>query len=237
MPLSRTRDYRSIGEVLDALREDFPDVTISKIRFLESAGLIVPERTGAGYRKFYEGDLARLRYILALQRDHFLPLKVIRERLDEVDLDGGAPPAPASGPAPERVPAGRATVTEAVATGVQMTRAELLAASGLAEEQLAGLEEFGIVEVPATDAYDENHLTVATVAGAFFDLGVEARHLKMYKQAADREAAFFEQIVAPMARRRDPAAQEHAVRSMEELVGLSRRIREAVLRATLQGQL
>ncbi|MGH2753954.1 MAG: MerR family transcriptional regulator, partial [Actinomycetota bacterium] len=89
MPLSRSRDYLSIGEVLENIREDFPDVSISKIRFLEAEGLIAPERTGSGYRKFYEPDVRRLRYILSLQRDHFLPLKVIRERLDAADRNGG----------------------------------------------------------------------------------------------------------------------------------------------------
>jgi DNA-binding transcriptional MerR regulator len=89
MPLSRSRDYLSIGEVLEQVRDEFPDVSISKIRFLEAEGLIAPERTGSGYRKFYEPDVRRIRFILSLQRDHFLPLRVIRERLDEVDRGGG----------------------------------------------------------------------------------------------------------------------------------------------------
>src|SRR5918997_5404922 len=101
MPLSRTRDYLSIGEVLETLQSDFPDVSISKIRFLEAEGLIAPERTGSGYRKFYEPDVKRLRYILSLQRDHFLPLKVIRERLVDFEANGAAeePAAPPAAPA------------------------------------------------------------------------------------------------------------------------------------------
>ena len=105
MPLARARDYLSIGEVLDLLRPEFPDVSISKIRFLEAEGLIAPERTGSKYRKFYDGDVARLRYILALQRDHFLPLRVIKERLSQASPNGGDPaplPAVASPPAPRR---------------------------------------------------------------------------------------------------------------------------------------
>ena len=107
MPLSRSRDYLSIGEVLEAVRDDFPDISISKIRFLESEGLISPERTESGYRKFYEPDVDRLRYILALQRDHFLPLKVIKDRLKSgVSLTDPAPApvAPAAPPRPPRRP-------------------------------------------------------------------------------------------------------------------------------------
>ena len=97
MPLSRSRDYLSIGEVLEAIRPDFPDVSISKIRFLEAEGLITPERTGSGYRKFYDPDVARLRYILSLQKDHFLPLRVIRERLAEADATGSIPEIASTG--------------------------------------------------------------------------------------------------------------------------------------------
>src|SRR3989337_4123481 len=99
MPLSRTRDYLSIGEVLESLRSDFPDVTISKIRFLETEGLIAPQRTPSGYRKFYDSDVAKLRYILELQRDHFMPLKVIRERLVAPLPEGSPAPEPGAAPA------------------------------------------------------------------------------------------------------------------------------------------
>src|SRR5688572_8657575 len=92
MPLARSRDYMSIGEVLDSIKADFPDISISKIRFLESEGLISPERTPSGYRKFYDGDVARLRYILSLQRDQFLPLRVIKDKLRDADSNGGTYP-------------------------------------------------------------------------------------------------------------------------------------------------
>lgn len=241
MPLSRSRDYLSIGEVLDSIRADFPDVSISKIRFLEAEGLISPERTSSGYRKFYEADVARLRYILALQRDHFLPLKVIRSRLAEVDSNGGGyPVAEAAQAAPSRAPKAaqpRASqpVPEVELTGVAVTRAELKKAADLADADLAGLEDFGIL-VKRTEAelYDESDLLIAKAAKKFFSYGVEPRHLRMYRQFAEREAAFFEQIVSPVAKRNDPSGQKVASQSMRELAGLSRQLREGVLRSSLR---
>src|SRR5687767_13927301 len=130
MPLSRTRDYMSIGEVLETIKAEFPDVSISKIRFLEAEGLITPERTGSGYRKFYENDLKRLRFILALQRDHFLPLKVIRERLIDFEANGGVPAAPtppAKGNAKGKAKAAEPDLAPAapVITDVSLSRDEL----------------------------------------------------------------------------------------------------------------
>jgi DNA-binding transcriptional MerR regulator len=235
MPLSRARDYLSIGEVLEAVRSDFPDISISKIRFLETEGLISPERTKSGYRKFYEPDVERLRYILALQRDHFLPLKVIKDRLKSgvTPLEpGSAPPAPAAArPAPATK--GASTKVSETLTGVQMNRAELRKATGLAEQELASLEDFGIV-TGHDGVYDENDLLVAKAAKGFFAHGVEARHLRMYKQAVDRETAFIEQIISPVAHRKDPDATKRAGETAHELADLSRTMREAMLRASVQ---
>ena len=235
MPLSRSRDYLSIGEVLDAIREEFPDVSVSKIRFLEAEGLIAPERTGSGYRKFYDGDLKKLRYILALQRDHFLPLKVIRERLISFDANGGEPPpaeAPVSGKA--SAPATSAT-TVGPPSDVSMSRAELLQASGLTEQQLSGLEEFGVLPSRTTeDRYDGDDLTAAKAARGLFDFGIEARHLRMYRQLADREANFVSQIVSPVASRRDKDAQKEAARSAGVLLDHSRRLRDALVRSEMR---
>ena len=236
MPLSRARDYLSIGEVLEAVRDDFPDVSISKIRFLESEGLISPERTASGYRKFYGVDVERLRYILALQRDQFLPLRVIKERLAQADGNGGGFPAvEARPPAPEAPAANGAPANPADLTGVALSRTELQDAAGLSQEELAGLEEFGILE--ARDTYDENDLMVATAARRFFAHGVEPRHLKMYRQFAEREASFFEQIVTPVAHRKDPSAHRHAAEAVQELLSLSRQIREGALRSSLREHL
>jgi DNA-binding transcriptional MerR regulator len=232
--LSRSRDYLSIGEVLDQVRQEFPDVSISKIRFLEAEGLITPARTDSGYRMFYEGDLSRLRYILSLQRDHFLPLKVIRERLAEVDSNGGVIPGLPVPEAPAPVIAKGNGKKKIQTTAASLNRSELATASGLSDAQLKELEEYGIVGTRDSSTYDENDLVVAKAARRFFDYGVQARHLKMYRQFADREAAFFEQIVTPVARRRDPGAQGEAGRSLDELAGLSRLMREATLNATLR---
>jgi DNA-binding transcriptional MerR regulator len=228
MPLARARDYLSIGEVLDLLRPDFPDVSISKIRFLEAEGLIAPERTGSKYRKFYDGDVARLRYILALQRDHFLPLRVIKERLAQASPNGDpAPLPPVAGPPAAGEPAA------VDLTGVQLTKRELESASDLGAKQIHDLIDFGILA--ERESYDENDLAVAKAAARFMGFGVEARHLRMFKQTAEREASFIQQIVLPLSRRHDrEAADEATARSVRELVALSRQVREALLRAALQ---
>jgi len=155
MPLSRSRDYLSIGEVLETLQEEFPDVTISKIRFLESEGLIEPKRTPSGYRMFFDKDLKRLHWILTMQRDHFLPLKVIKERIESGAGNGEALLAPAAPPAPAKGAKGakgaKAAPVAAAAppppdlTTVQLSRPELLKSAGLTERELASLEEYGIV--------------------------------------------------------------------------------------------
>jgi DNA-binding transcriptional MerR regulator len=239
MPLSRSRDYLSIGEVLDTIRSEFPEISISKIRFLEAEGLIAPERTASGYRKFYEGDVARLRYILGLQRDHFMPLKVIRERLEEADSNGGRyPDSQAAAPLAEPPgggggPGGGAPPPATLETDVALDREELLRASGLHEGQLRGLVEFGILVDRGERTYDGNDLTVARAAQKLFQFGVEPRHLRMYRQMAQREANFIEQIVGPTLKRKDPSAPSSAARTARELSELSRRVREALLRSAL----
>ncbi len=234
MPLSRSRDYLSIGEVLESVKADFPDVSISKIRFLEAEGLIVPERTASGYRKFYESDVARLRYILSLQRDQFLPLRVIKQRLRDADANGGIPSREDAAAAPPTEPAAGGNGAGADMTAVQMSRDELRAAANLSEQEMRGLDEFGILPGASSGTYDENDLVVARAARRFFDFGVEPRHLRMYRQFAEREATFFAQIVSPGARRRDPSAQIQATESVQELARLSRQLKEAALRSSLR---
>jgi DNA-binding transcriptional MerR regulator len=245
VPLSRSRDYLSIGEVLDNLRAEFPDITISKIRFLETEGLISPERTGSGYRKFFDEDVARLRYILSLQRDHFLPLKVIRERLDQADSNGGVPAvAPPSvvaqvPPAPPAEPQGDGTSSgpEPIATDVQLTREELCRAAGLAADQLAALEEYGVLAAGEGGLYEGSHLVVAKAARGFLDRGLEPRHLKMFRQFAEREANLFEQMVGPVALRKDPEARRQASGSISQLVALARQLHDASLGSSVKGML
>lgn len=233
MPLSRTRDYLSIGEVLDAVREDFPDISISKIRFLESEGLIAPERTESGYRKFYDADVTRLRYILSLQRDHFMPLRVIRDRLSQSDANGGVPDVD-SAPAPEtKVADSPSGATEQLASGVSMTRAELVKAAGLSDEQMRGLEDFGVLPQREDDRYDESDLLLASSARRMMSYGAEPRHLRMFKQFAERETGFFEQMVMPV-RRKDPDAHKAALQSINELVDIARKMHDAMLRTSVR---
>ncbi len=383
-----SRSYLSIGDVLTLLRQEFPDVTISKIRFLESQGLVNPERTPSGYRKFYEHDVERLRWVLRQQREHFLPLKVIKDRLEDgsepvaeseaASADGAPqptthpteepvlvgqraraaatdPPAPRDGlaervlltgtdgahqvpasagsgsaglglasgpssapaaevaagsagvptadrpaspgvtnavtnggdgaptgegaekPAPETVahtpsvpPARRSSsarrvkaepvgaalevpvaedLTEdrldepptavpaaPVGDGTSLSVEELSAACGLDVTVLCELQEFGLL-VPRTvggvSYFDEEALAVAAVAARFAQFGIEPRHLRLYKNAADREAGFVEQILLPMVRQRNPDARARAQQTADELAGLGQELRSALLRRAL----
>ena len=243
------RAFLSIGEVLSLLKEEFPDVTISKIRFLESQGLLDPERTPSGYRKFYEPDVERLRWILRQQREHFLPLKVIKGKLGAVDgrsarpaeeaseqeeEDLQRPRAPAPPPPPDSDPLAPGR------SGSSMTVAEVAAACGLEVDDVLDLERYGLIAgrtVTSTVYYDEEALQVVNLAAGFMKYGVEARHLKMYKTAAEREAGFFEQLVMPMLKQRNPLARAQAVESLSELARLGQGLRSAMLRHALRDHL
>lgn len=296
--------HLSIGEVLSLVQADFPDITISKIRFLESQGLLDPERTPSGYRKFYDADIERLQWILAQQRDHFLPLKVIRERLAEWD-ETGTPPEPGADPGTEHV-------AEAAATGepapllpdpapsdpdpdpdptppepdVRHAAAFLAAASAievappaaaappaapeveaapeqppvepprrtppddssLTAEELAGRAGVGVEAVLALEGfsmisshrigpetyYDAEQLPVVEACRAFLDHGVEVRHLRMYKIAAEREAGVLEQLIMPLLKQRNPDARARAVAVVDELADAGESLHAALLRRALR---
>ncbi len=238
------RRYLSIGEVLSLLKEEFPDVTISKIRFLESQGLLDPERTPSGYRKFYETDVERLRWILRQQREHFLPLKVIKGRLrgggeeiDEADEVGAAAAADAALGRVAIPTAGEAAPLSVSQTGTSMTLTELANASGLEDTDLRELERYGLLsgrKVASAVYYDEEALNVAVLAAGFMKYGVEARHLRMYKMTGEREASFFEQVVMPMLKQRNPQARAQATEALSELIGLGQGLRVAMVRQTLR---
>ena len=345
-PENGARAYLSIGEVLDALREEFADITISKIRFLESQGLLEPERTPSGYRKFYPADLARLRWVLQQQREKYLPLKVIRAGLVDAESAGllpvssgaggagvsggsgvsgvgprgrtGSPsstgidprqpdhcdpadeladgmdgaegthldappralgegrhpsmqsltvparrnaPVPSGGrpagpvatvPAPVPADPERAQERPAadalgsrnplvgIGTGVSLTLNELASASGLGIEDIRLLEQFGLIigrHVFAATYYDEDALVAAKATAAFRAFGVEPRHLRMYKTAADREADFFSQIVTPLLRRRRDDARVQAAETLETLARLGEQLRVVALRQVLRAAL
>ncbi|HXF71604.1 MAG TPA: MerR family transcriptional regulator [Actinomycetota bacterium] len=228
-----TRNYRSIGEVLVSVKAEFPDITISKIRFLESEGLIQPERTPSGYRKFYDKDVERLKAILRMQRDEYLPLKVIKERLAKMDAGEVEEPQAA---APQAEPGSVDELAEPP-TGLQMSLEEMAAATGVEKERIKELESFGLVCSHGPDGaryYDGDDYVVLSVVRDFFKHGVEPRHLTMYKHFAEREGAFFEAIVMPMLRQRNPDARRAAANTLLELARVSRKLKQALLRANLR---
>ena len=230
--------YRSIGQVLDLLKDEFVDISISKIRFLESQGLIDPERNQSGYRKFTEADVGRLRWILEQQRDHFLPLKVIKERIDQEDFDGadgnGGPER--DGAAPAGRSAGRPNPLDTGAVSVSLTLDELAAASGLSPSQIVELEKFGLIESASEGAlvhYGAEAVIVAKVAAGFLAHGVEPRHLRAYKSAAEREAGLLEQRIMPLVMQRTAQSRKQSQEVLVELIHLGSELRLSLLRGAL----
>jgi DNA-binding transcriptional MerR regulator len=316
------RSHLSIGEVLSLLQGEFPDVTISKIRFLESQGLLDPERTPSGYRKFYEADIDRLRWILRQQKDHYLPLKVIKDRLDDAVPPAGAvtsrsanngvtvaaaqgesgsvadrsgatavalderpgsaapagdslapatlmaPPATPTSPVPDSsipqrdqrpvtappdrtlTPTAAAEPTAGANRGsrpagsastppgsVSLTAEELAQHSGLAMRDLRDLERYGLLEsfaVGDSAYYDADALIIAQTAAGFLQHGIEARHMRSYKVAVDREAGLFEQIVLPLLKQRNPEARQRARETIAELIRLGQQMRGVLLSRELR---
>jgi len=303
--LNHDPSHLSIGEVLNILREEFSDVTISKIRFLESQGLIDPERTPSGYRKFYESDVSRLRWILHQQKENFLPLKVIKERLDRMGEEQPAPvqsiarakprarrapsrqarraqdlapQLPLGDPMPtapghgelaatvkngdrarmdEQTPrrekdertqpraeetrpsppdeAPREEPEDAASTGNKdgLTRRELARSAGLEDWQLNELESFGLLEPAGYNGgdalFDDEAQAVASAAAGFYAHGISARHLRMYKHFAEREAALFQQVMLQYIRQRNPEARAKAQQELASLSRLGRALRSALL--------
>ena len=238
-----TRNYQSIGEVLVGVKTEFPDITISKIRFLESEGLIEPERTPSGYRKFYPDDVERLRSILRMQRDEYLPLKVIKERL--VQQDAGEAPDPSleesvgGGDAAAGNGSGGDDIAEAP-TGLQMSLEEMSTATGVDRERIKELEQYQIVCSHGPEGgryYDGDDYIVLSIVKDFLRHGIEPRHLTMYRHFAERESAFFEALVAPTLRQRNPDARRAAAQTLAELTATSRKFKQALLRNALREHL
>lgn len=239
--------HLSIGDVLGLLREEFPDVTVSKIRFLESQGLIAPERTPSGYRKFHDPDVERLRWILQQQKEHYLPLKVIKDKLARFEEEQAATrdvAVPRAEPSQEDLGAEVESPTGAPSGVVEeapteaMTRDELAAATGLDPKLLRELESYGILPTPQSaeggSVYDEEAVVVARLARGFLRHGVEARHLRMYRQFAEREAVFVNQLVTPILKQRNPEARRLARETVTELARLGGGLRAAMLRLALR---
>lgn len=241
------RAYLSIGEVLALLQDEFPDVTISKIRFLESQGLIDPERTPSGYRKFYDPDVDRLRFILREQREHFLPLRVIKDRLEtsepgvngvQAAAAGGAEvPAVPAPPGPGPVAAADPTDPPPRPDPASLTADQLCAATGLTRRELNEVERYGLLAGKtsgSTTYYDPDSVECARLAAVFLGYGVEPRHLRLYRNGVDREAALFEQVVLPLVKQRNPQARAHAVEALRDLVTHGGQLRETLLRQALR---
>jgi DNA-binding transcriptional MerR regulator len=299
---SHDPSHLSIGEVLNILREEFPDVTISKIRFLESQGLIDPERTPSGYRKFYESDVSRLRWILHQQKENFLPLKVIKERLDRLGeeqpapvhsiarakprgrrapsrqarraqdlapqlplgdpmpttpdhdelaptaengdrarLDENAPsrkkdegmPPPAEEERPRPRDEEQDVPDDAANSSHGLTRRDLARSAGLEDWQLNELESFGLLEPAAYNGgdalFDDEAQAIASAAAGFYAHGISARHLRMYKHFAEREAGLFQQVALQYIRQRNPEARAKAQQELASLSRLGRALRAALL--------
>ncbi len=238
--MAGTRNYQSIGEVLVSVKTEFPDITISKIRFLEAEGLIEPERTPSGYRKFYVQDVERLKSILRMQRDEYLPLKVIKERL--VRQDAGSDELELS--SDQDTDSDQAvSVVEEIAeapTGLQMSLEEMATATGIDRDRIKELEAFGIIASHGPEGaryYDGDDFIILSIVKDFFRYGIEARHLTMYKHFADRESSFFDQIVAPTLRQKNPDARRTAAQTLASLSATSRRFKQALLRTNLRDHL
>ncbi|HEX5569332.1 MAG TPA: MerR family transcriptional regulator [Streptomyces sp.] len=229
----------SIGAVLNLLRDEFPEVTISKIRFLESEGLVEPQRTPSGYRKFSAADVERLSRVLRLQRDHYLPLRVIREQLDALDrgeeirLPGPARPLdPLEGlPDPSSDPGGQRP------TVARVGRTELLAAAEVEEEQLAEWESYGLVVPDPDGGYGVEAITVARLVADLGRYGLEPRHLRVLKASAERQAGLVEQVVAPLRRHRNPQTRAHAETTARELATLAVRLHATLVQSALKVRL
>lgn len=235
---SSARARMNIGQVLDQLRPDFPGVTIPKIRFLEDKGLIKPERTPAGYRKFSHADVERLRYVLRMQRDHYLPLKVIGEHLDAIDrglepppIDPVVPTVPRVALAADGLPS---PASFARRDNVRLSRRELVKIAEITEDLLDQLEQFGLIAAHrGTGHYDTDALVIAQTARELADFGFEPRHLRAFKTAADREVGLVEQVVAPQKRGRDAAAKARAEETVSEIAALSVRLHATLVKAGL----
>ncbi|WP_228001151.1 transcriptional regulator FtsR [Nocardia australiensis] len=260
------RGGMSIGSVLDLLRPDFPDITISKIRFLEAEGLIRPERTPSGYRRFSIADCERLRFVLTAQRDQYLPLKVIKEQLEAIDSGAASlgvreARARAHSIRDAELPTPSATghngrtagVTQPRKLGVvpgevspdelrfdheiRLTRADLLAQAEIDEKFLNDLVRANLIAPGAAGFFDADAVTLARTAKAMAEFGLEARHLRAFKLAADREAALVAQIAAPIAKSRDAGARARADETVRELAALSLTLHTCLVKASVRNSL
>ncbi len=206
----------SIGEVLEHINAEFPDVRASKVRFLEERGLLTPARTAAGYRKYTQADVDRLRFILALQRDQFLPLKVIKDYLDAID----------AGKRPDSLPGGLRleprSVSQQLAQELSghirpMSRAELQGMSGASDELMKTLEAYRLIWPDETQRYSDHSLKVARAAVTLSQFGFEPRHLRPFRIAVDRELGMVEQATSGLTQNNEGVSRESAMEAAREI--------------------
>ena len=229
----------SIGAVLDLLRGDFPDVTISKIRFLEAEGLVTPERTASGYRRFTAYDCARLRFILTAQRDHYLPLKVIKAQLD-AQPDGELPQSGSAYGVPRLVPVGATSDEDAgglsgvAPTQVRLRREDLLRRSGIDEALLTELVKAGVIKPGAAGFFDEHSVVIAQCARALAEYGVEPRHLRAFRSAADRQSDLIAQIAGPVVKAGKAGARDRADDLAREVAALAITLHTSLIKSAVR---
>lgn len=230
----------SIGAVLDLLRPDFPDVTISKIRFLEAEGLVTPQRAASGYRRFTAYDCARLRFILTAQREHYLPLKVIRAQLD-AQPDGELPAFGSPYGVPRLVSvtgsAGAGTGSDASAvapTPVRLSREDLLESSGVGEELLTGLLKVGVITIGPGGFFDEHAVVILQCARALSEYGVEPRHLRAFRSAADRQSDLIAQIAGPLVKAGKAGARDRADDLAREVATLAITLHTSLIKSAVR---
>ena len=232
-PLARnSRAYLTIGEVLNALRGEFNDISISKIRFLEAEGLIQPGRSDSGYRKFDRNDVDRLRYVLRAQRDHYLPLRVIKEHLSA--MDRGLEPPQLIDASPQ-VPKITLNSRERNRKPVRLTEEELISASGLSHKQLTELEKKGLISrLPDGRHFEDWSLKICKIAENLSRYGIEPRHLRSEKTSRDRELSLIDQVISPFAKRNHPDAIDKANDMKREIAGLMNLLQAALLYSALE---
>ena len=225
---SRPRKALTIGAVCKILQAEFDDISISKIRYLEDQKLLTPRRTAGGYRLYSQSDVERLRTILRLQRDEFLPLRVIRQELaagGEIDLGSGAA---------DRRPSG-GSVRRAIlvnTSSAYLSLDEMIEETGARAELVSELENFGIVQPDKRDGktvYDETDREIVRAANELSRVGVAARNLRVFRSSADREANLLEALLGPSLRSRNPDRRKEALESLESLAATVSHLKHLLL--------
>ncbi len=224
-----SKPSHTIGEVINLLRPEFPDITVSKIRFLETKGLVRPDRSASGYRMFSDDDVQRIQYVLSEQRDHYLPLKVIKSKLTAWEHGEESPVAPEGGPPPEAYFA---------TSGVSLTASEISRSSGLSRDQLASVVDEGILhprELPdGSWAFTDADLKTARAVHRLLNRGLEPRHLRPLRIAADKQVDLLGQLVAPLLRHRNPDNQRTSAEILADTAQASAEAQETMVRSRLR---